>query len=76
MAGDLITVRVQGTAKCLAGDVVTINGNVMIEVTTGRVVNASGATAKSLGVAMQAAADGDLFEVELAHLPNSLGPTA
>lgn len=74
--GDIIAVRQHGIAKCLAGDVVTINGNVMVEVTTGRVVNLSGATAGFIGVALQAAADGDLFEVMLGHLPNPCGPTA
>jgi len=76
VAGDIISVRQHGVARCLAGDTVTINGQVMVEVTTGRVVNLSGATAKFIGVALQAAADGDLFEVLLGHLPNSPGPTA
>ena len=76
VAGDYIVVRQHGVARCLAGATITINGPVMIEVTTGRVVDLSGVTAKFLGVALQAAADGDLFEVMLGHLPNSPGPTA
>lgn len=76
VSGDEITVRVEGTAKCLAGATITANGPVMVEVTSGRVVDLSGATAKFLGVAKTAAADGELFEVELGHLPNSPGPTA
>lgn len=75
-SGDYISIRQHGIAKCLAGATVTINGPVMVEVTSGRVVDLSGATAKFIGVALQAAADGDLFEVLLGHLPNSPGPTA
>lgn len=75
-AGDIISVRQHGQAKCLAGDTITINGPLMVEVTTGRVTNLSGATAKFIGIALEAAADGDLFEVMLGHLPNSPGPTA
>lgn len=76
VANDELPVQQHGIAKCLAGDVITINSPVMVEVTTGRVVNLSGATAKFIGVALQAAADGDLFEVMLGHLPNTPGPTA
>lgn len=73
-SGDIISVRQHGIAKCLAGATITINTEQMVEVTTGRVVDATGATARSLGVSLQAAADGDLFEVLLAHLPNVKGP--
>lgn len=73
-SGDIISIRQHGQAKCLAGDTVTCNSEVMVEVTTGRVVNAAGATARSIGVALEAAVDGDLFEVMLAHLPNVKGP--
>ncbi len=74
--GDIISVRQHGIAKCLAGATITINAPQMIEVTSGRVVDLTGATAKFIGVALQAAADGDLFEVLLGHLPNTPGPTA
>lgn len=76
VAGDIIQVRQHGIAKCLAGATITINAPQMVEVTSGRIVDLSGATAKFIGVALQAAADGDLFEVMLGHLPNSPGPTA
>lgn len=75
-SGDAIAIRQHGVAKCLAGDTVTANGPVMVEVTSGRVVNLTGATAKFIGVALEAAADGDLFMVLLGHLPNTPGPTA
>lgn len=75
-SGDIIAVRQHGIARCLAGNTVTINGPVMAEAATGKVVNLTGATAKFLGVALQAAAVGDLFEVLLGHLPNTPGPTA
>lgn len=76
VSGDIIAIRQHGIAKCLAGATITINAPQMVEVTSGRVVDLTGATAKFLGVALQAAADGDLFEVLLGHLPNSPGPTA
>lgn len=74
VAGDELPVQMHGIAKCLAGATITINAEQMVEVTTGRVVDAAGATARSIGVALQAAADGDYFEVLLGHLPNIKGP--
>jgi hypothetical protein len=76
VAGDYISVQTHGIAQCLAGATITINAPQMVEVTSGRVVDLSGATAKFIGVALQAAADGDIFEVLLGHLPNTPGPTA
>lgn len=76
VAGDIISCRQHGIAKCIAGAAITANGPVMVEVTTGDVVDLAGATAKFIGVALQAAADGDFFEVMLGHLPNTPGPTA
>lgn len=73
-SGDELPIQTHGVAKCLAGATITINAEQMVEVTSGRVVDATGATARSIGVALQAAADGDLFEVLLAHLPNVKGP--
>jgi hypothetical protein len=73
-AGDQLSVQTFGVAKCVASGAITLGDQVMPTSSgSGKVVTAAGATAKSLGVALQAAAaDGDIIEVLLAT-PNVNG---
>lgn len=73
VANDNISIRQYGKAKCLAGATITANGEVMVEATSGDVVDAAGSTARSIGIALEAAADGDFFEA-FVKLPNLKGP--
>lgn len=65
--GDLITVQQFGKAKLTASAAVTAGDQVMPTASgDGKVSTSSGATARTIGVALTAAgADGDIIEVQL-----------
>ena len=73
--GDLVTVQNFGKVKLTASAAISLGDQVMVTAAgAGKISTASGATAKSIGVALQAAgADGDVIEVQLAA-PNVNGP--
>jgi len=74
-AGETIPVQTFGDAKCVASDAIAIGAQVMCTATgAGKVVTAAGATARSIGIALEAAgADNDIITVRL-NLPATLGP--
>lgn len=74
-AGELVPVQQFGKAKVVASGAVSIGDQVMPTGSgSGKCVTASGATAKSFGVALTAAnADGDIIEVQLG-VPAINGP--
>lgn len=74
-SGTLVAVQTSGVAKMVASDAIALNAQVMPTASgSGKVVTAAGATAKSLGVALQASgADGDVIEVLLHSGPNVNG---
>lgn len=74
-AGQLIPVQQFGKVKLTASGPISLGDQLMPTGSgSGKVVTASGATAKSIGIALQAAgADGDIIEVQLAPL-NVNGP--
>lgn len=73
--GGLVSVQNAGKVKLTASAVVTLGDQLMATASgAGKVSTASGATAKSIGVALQAAGgDGDIIEVQL-FAPNVNGP--
>jgi hypothetical protein len=73
-AGDLVPVQVFGKAKVVASAAIAVGAQLMPTGSgSGKVATAAGATAKSMGVALQAAgADGDVIEALLA-CPNVNG---
>jgi|GEM_PF-2418548 len=74
-SGDVISLQTHGIAKITASAAITAGDEVMVTASgSGKVSTSSGATARSVGVAMTAAAaDGDIIEV-LIQLPNVKGP--
>lgn len=72
--GELVEVAIFGVQKVVASGAITIFDQVMPTASgAGKVVTAGGATAKSCGIALKAAAtDGDTIEV-LLHTPNVNG---
>lgn len=73
--GGLVPVQNFGKVKLTASAAITLGDQVMVTAAgAGKVSTAAGATAKSIGVALQAAlADGDIIEVQLVA-PNVNGP--
>ena len=74
-SGGLVHLQTAGKAKCVASASISLGDQVMVTASgAGKVSTASGATAKSIGVALQAAgADGDVIEVLLHAGPNVNG---
>lgn len=66
-SGDLVSVQCVGVAKLVASGAVSLGDEVMPTASgSGKVVTSSGATARSIGVALEAAgADGDVIAVLL-----------
>lgn len=66
-AGSLLPIQQRGRAKCIAGAAISLGAQVMCAAAGGgKVETAAGATAYSIGRALQAAgADGDIIEVDL-----------
>ena len=75
VAGGHVKVQQFGVAKVTAKAALSLGAQVMTVSTGGGLITtAAGATAKSIGVALQAAlADGDVIEVQLA-IPPVFGP--
>lgn len=73
-SGELVSVQMFGKAKAVASGAITLGDQVMPTGSgSGKCVTAAGATAKSCGVALEAAgADGDVIEILLA-VPNVNG---
>lgn len=76
VANDQVAIQTAGVAKLTASAAISLGDQVMVTASgSGKVSTAAGATAKSLGVALQAAAaDGDIIMVKLTGLPNVNGP--
>lgn len=74
-SGQLVTVQTSGKAKLTASAAIALGAQVMVTASgSGKVSTASGATAVSIGIALQAAgADGDIIEVQLVT-PTVAGP--
>ena len=74
-ANGLVTIQQTGVAKVTASAAITLGDQVMVTASgSGKVSTASGATAKSIGIALMAAgADGDIISVQLA-VPTGNGP--
>lgn len=72
-AGDPMPVQTQGIAKLTASAAISLGAEVMITGSgSGKVSTASGATAVSLGIALEAAtADGDIISVLLRPMVKS-----
>jgi hypothetical protein len=75
VAGEQVKVQTMGIAKLTASAAITLGAEVMVTASgAGKVSTASGATARAIGVALQAAgADGDIISV-LVCLPAVTGP--
>lgn len=66
-AGSLLAIQQRGRAKCIAGAAISLGAQLMCAAAGGgKVETAAGATALTIGKALQAAgADGDIIEVDL-----------
>lgn len=66
-AGQLVTVQQFGKVKLTTSDAVALGAQLMpTNAGSGKVVTASGASARTIGIALQASgADGDVIEVQL-----------
>lgn len=75
-SGQTLSVQTFGKVKLTASAAITLGDQVMVTASgAGKVSTAAGATAKSIGVALEAAsADGDIIEVLLHGGPNVNGP--
>ncbi len=68
-AGEVVAVQMWGVARCVASAAISVGDKVMFAA-GGKVATASGATAKLLGIALEAAgADNDVIPVLLAGGP-------
>lgn len=74
-SGDQVNVATGGICKVIAAAATTLNAELMPHGTTnGQVADASGATARSIGIGLEAAgAAGDIIEMFFLHCPK--GPT-
>lgn len=74
-SGGLVPVQMYGKAKLTAAAAISVGAQVMADSGGGgKIATASGATAVSCGIALEAAgADGDIIEVQLVT-PNVKGP--
>jgi hypothetical protein len=75
--GDFISIQYRGIAKMEAAEAITVNAEVMVQdaANDGSIAPAAGATARSIGVALEPATngDGDIISV-LLNLPNVKQP--